>query len=182
MKNNLYLLLAFIFILCACSEPKVRKPKQQSVTSFYKELISQNKKLNELEKKKIENYLLKDTLVAYKTSPSGFWYTYVKKDSTNLMKTPKSGDLVTLNYSISDVRNNILYKNKTIEYKVDKEDFIPALQEGIKLIKKGEVMTFVIPSYRAYGVTGDGNKIGMNQTIKSTVTLIDIKKEEDETN
>ena len=60
-------------------------------------------------------------------------------------------------------------------YKVDKEDFIPALQDGIKLMKKGETIIFVIPSYRAFGVSGDGNKIGINQPIKSTVKLIDIK-------
>ena len=70
----------------------------------------------------------------------------------------------------------ILYiKKQEKSYKIDKEDFIPALQDGIKLMKIGETITFVIPSYRAFGVTGDGNKIEVNQTIKSTVTLIDIK-------
>ena len=43
---------------------------------------------------------------------------------------------------------------------------------------KGETITFVIPSYRAFGVTGDGNKIAVNQPIQSTVTLIDIKSKQ----
>jgi FKBP-type peptidyl-prolyl cis-trans isomerase FkpA len=42
-------------------------------------------------------------------------------------------------------------------------------------MKIGEIITFVIPSYNAFGVSGDGNKIGVNQTIKSTVTLLNIK-------
>jgi len=42
-------------------------------------------------------------------------------------------------------------------------------------MKVGETITFVIPSYSAFGITGDGNKIGINQSIKSTVTLINIK-------
>ena len=61
------------------------------------------------------------------------------------------------------------------KYIVDKEDFISGLQKGIKLMKIGETITFVIPSYSAFGITGDGNKIGVNQSIKSTVTLINIK-------
>jgi FKBP-type peptidyl-prolyl cis-trans isomerase len=43
-------------------------------------------------------------------------------------------------------------------------------------MKIGETITFVLPSYNAYGITGDNNKIGLNQSIKSTVTLININK------
>mgnify|MGYP006000872543 FL=1 len=43
-------------------------------------------------------------------------------------------------------------------------------------MKIGETITFVIPSYRAFGLVGDENKIGINQTIKSTVTLKSIKQ------
>ena len=39
----------------------------------------------------------------------------------------------------------------------------------------GETIIFVIPSYNAFGISGDGNRIGINQSIKSTVTLISIK-------
>jgi FKBP-type peptidyl-prolyl cis-trans isomerase len=80
-----------------------------------------------------------------------------------------------MSFDISDINGNILYKRQERNYKVDKEDFIPALQDGIKLMKKGETITFVIPSYSAFGITGDGNKIGVRQPIKSTVTLIEIK-------
>ncbi len=58
---------------------------------------------------------------------------------------------------------------------VDKEDFISGIQKGIKLMKVGETIIFVIPSYNAFGISGDGNKIGINKTIKSKVTLLNIK-------
>ncbi len=182
MKNSFYLLFVIMFCFTACSEAVARRPKQQSINSFYKDVIAKNKKLNQIEKKNIEKHLAKDTLIDYKTSLSGFWYAYVKKDTTNNRITAKKGDVVTLNYNITDINNNVLYKNQVVDYKVDMEDFIPGLQEGVKLMKKGEKMMFVIPSYRAFGVTGDGNRIKMNQTIKSTLDLIEIKNEtEDET-
>jgi FKBP-type peptidyl-prolyl cis-trans isomerase len=62
-----------------------------------------------------------------------------------------------------------------MKYRIDKEDFIFALQLGIKLMKVGETIIFVIPSYNAFGISGDGEKIGINQSIKSTVTLLNIK-------
>jgi FKBP-type peptidyl-prolyl cis-trans isomerase FkpA len=60
-------------------------------------------------------------------------------------------------------------------YVVDKQDFISGIQKGIKLMKVGETIIFVIPSYNAFGISGDGNKIGMNKTIISRVTLLKIK-------
>lgn len=173
MKRSLFI-IALILFFSSCSEPTARRPKEQSTTNFYNELIEKNKQLNLIENKKIAYFLAKDTVNTYQTSSTGFWFTYVKKDTLNTV-TPKLNDVVTIEYNITDLNDVILYQNQKKEYKVDKEDFIPALQDGIKLMKSGETITFVIPSYRAFGVSGDGNKINGNQTIKSTLTLLNIK-------
>ena len=94
------------------------------------------------------------------------------------MQTPKLGDEVTFEYNITDLEGNIIYSKEELgimKYRIDKEDFIFALQLGIKLMKVGETIIFVIPSYNAFGISGDGEKIGINQSIKSTVTLLNIK-------
>lgn len=174
MKFNLVFFLLLVLSISSCKEPEARRPKKQGTVNFYKELIAKNKKLNALERKRLENFITKDTINEYIASENGFWYTYVVKDSLNTVK-PKSDDLVLLAYNVSDIHGNIIYDKQERNYKVDKEDFIPALQDGIKLMKKGETIIFVIPSYRAFGVVGDGNKIVVNQPIKSTVTLIEIK-------
>ena len=161
-------------VMVSCKEPEARRPKQHGTTNFYKEVLKENKRLNTLEKKRLEEWVAKDTVKVYKSSPNGFWYTYITKDTLN-SSSPQVEDLVMLSYDIVDLNGDILYEKRERSYKVDKEDFIPALQDGIKLMKKGEMITFVIPSYRAFGVVGDGNKIAVNQPIKSTVTLIDIK-------
>lgn len=173
MKRNLFFLVIFALFF-SCKEPKARRPKQHSTTNFYKELIAENKKLNKRERRFLEQLILRDSNTVYKESQSGFWYTYVKKDTVKSL-TPKKGDLVTIEFDVVDIQGNILYPNQQKEYKVDEQDFIPALQDGIKLMKQEETITFVVPSYRAYGVTGDGNKIGINQPIKSTIKLINIK-------
>lgn len=178
MKRNIVLFL-LVLVLNSCKETEARRPKQHSTTNFYKELIAKNKKLNTREKRFLESLIAKDTLNSYQASSTGFWYTYIKKDT---LEKPfaKTKDMVTIEYAINDINGKTLYEKQTRTYKVDKEDFIPALQDGIKLMKQGETVTFVIPSYRAFGVTGDGNKIGINQPIKSTITLINIKQENNE--
>ncbi|MDE0534953.1 FKBP-type peptidyl-prolyl cis-trans isomerase [Tenacibaculum sp. L6] len=156
-KTILFILITLVVVV-ACEKPEARRPKQHGTTNFYNEVLKENKKLL--------------------ASPHGFWYTYVTKDTLGL-SSPEPEDVVLLSYSISDMSNGLIYERREKTYKVDKEDFIPALQEGVKLMKKGETITFVIPSYRAFGVTGDGNKIAVNQPIQSTVTLIDIKSKKD---
>lgn len=169
--------LLFVFcsiLMFSCKDPEARRPKQHGTQSFYKEVLAKNQKLNALEKKRLEEWIANDTINKYNTSTLGFWYLYNIKDTLNTA-TPKIEDEVTIAYNVTSILGDTIYPTRKRIYKIDKEDFIPGLQDGIKLMKKGETITFVIPSYRAYGVSGDGNKISINQPIKSTVTLIDIK-------
>ncbi len=174
MRFKILFFFLVVVSVISCKDIEARRPKKQGATNFYKEVIAKNKKLNALEKKYLEKIISLDTINKYQTSTNGFWFTYNKKDTINSSK-PKFEDLVQIKYNITDIKGNMIYNDKEKVYKIDKEDFIPALQDGIKLMKKGETITFVIPSYRAYGVLGDGDKIGVNQPIISKVTLIDIK-------
>lgn len=175
MKSKL---LIFLMVICfGCSKTTPRRPiNPKPSATILSETLSQSIKLNTKEDKKIAAIIRKDSSNTYLMSSNGFWYTYIKKSKKNLV-SPVEGDLVTIRYEISDLENNIIYSEEELglkQYKVDKEDFISALQNGIKLMKLGETITFIIPSYNAFGILGDGNKIGINQSIKSTVTLINI--------
>ena len=170
--------LIFTSILCfGCAKIEPRKPINPKPSStILQETLKESIKLNAMEEARIVSIIKKDSTNNYHVSPNGFWYTYIHKVDEN-KTAPKMGDVVSLAYNITDLQGNIIYSKEELglkHYKVDKEDFISALQTGIKLMKVGETITFVIPSYRAFGVSGDGKKIGINQSIKSTVTLINI--------
>lgn len=178
MKNNLVITLFIFSLFVSCSEPEARRPitasKSYSLASTTKDL----KKINQLEQAKVLAYIGKDSGSTYLSSPNGFWYQYLEKIELDLPK-PKIGDLVEISYEIFDLNNQKIYSKEELgikNYKVDKEDFIPALQQGIKMMKKGETIKFVIPSLNAFGLVGDNNKIGINKSIISIVTLINIKE------
>jgi len=154
MKYSLF--FVFLYFL-SCSAPQARRPinPKPSATIFQKN-IAATKKIVELEEAEILKHIKNDSLNVYKISPNGFWYTYVHQIKEDLV-TPKTGDIVKLTYDIRDLSDIILYSKETLgikNYVVDKEDFISGIQKGIKLMKVGETIIFVIPSYNAFGITG----------------------------
>ncbi|AUC84484.1 gliding motility-associated peptidyl-prolyl isomerase GldI [Polaribacter sp. ALD11] len=176
MKNKLLFLFGILFLM-SCTTSKPRRPiNPKPSTTIFQDNIEATKKIFELEESEILEFIKKDTTKLYETSSSGFWYTYNTKIEEKLAM-PKTGDVVRFEYDIKDLNDSVLYSKAILgvkNYKVDKEDFISGIQKGIKLMKIGETITFVIPSYNAFGISGDGNKIGINKTIKSTVTLLNI--------
>ena len=90
----------------------------------------------------------------------------------------KSGDAVFYSHEIKSLDNTILYTKEALgtkSYLVDKEELITGLQDGFKLMKEGEVITFLFPSHKAYGYTGN-DKIEPNQPLIYTVQLLKINK------
>jgi len=177
MKFRILYLFVFFGVI-SCSKQEARRPISASGSGLLESTTSLLKKINTIEEIKIKNYIKKDSLHDYIRSSYGFWYHYIDKKQTDTI-TPSKEDVVSLTYDILDLSDQILYSKEFIgvkEYIVDKEDFIPGLQYGIKLMKEGESIKFIIPSFNAFGVLGDENKIGMNTSIISRVTLININK------
>ncbi|MDG1509790.1 MAG: gliding motility-associated peptidyl-prolyl isomerase GldI [Flavobacteriaceae bacterium] len=179
MRLNFIFLLVF-FGLNSCSEQEARAPISSSKSNELMSTISVLKEINKAEETKIKNYIKKDSLHSYISSPNGFWYRYIVKNDSDTV-FPVKGDIVQVSYDLLDLNDQIIYSKETNgikEYVVDKEDFIRGLQAGIKLMKEGESMKFIIPSFNAFGVLGDEKKIGMNTSIISRITLININKDE----
>ena len=167
------LFLSISILLFSCKAPEARKPINTLSGSFIDQSISRSKKLARNEEAEIKKIMDRDSLNNYLTSDGGFWYSYMKKDTVSSI-TPQFGDIVNFNYDVRDLYGNVIYNQEeldTISYAIDKEELFFGLREGLKLMKEGEVVTFLIPSYQAYGYYGDNNKIGTNIPLISKVTL-----------
>ncbi|MAN59379.1 MAG: gliding motility-associated peptidyl-prolyl isomerase GldI [Flavobacteriaceae bacterium] len=172
--NAIYILIAFIS-LASCKGPEARRPIQQSSGSFYKESAARNSKLYESEKVRITTLMENDPNTIYLSSDSGFWYYYNVQDTLS-QTTPEVGDAVRFTYDIKDLAGNtILSETETgiQNYKIDQsnQELISGLRDGLKLMKEGETVTFLFPSYKAFGYYGIENKLGTNVPVQSTVTL-----------
>ncbi|WP_417362077.1 gliding motility-associated peptidyl-prolyl isomerase GldI [Galbibacter sp.] len=173
--SHLYL-LGLVLLVSGCNQPKPRKPISVKTGSFMTTSIERSKALLSIEEAIIDSIIAKDTLNHYHSSPNGYSYYFNTQDST-LNYHAKEGDVVKINYDIRTLNNQTIYSREeigTINFKIDKEDYFPGLRTAVKLLREGETATFLFPSSLAYGYHGDDHRIGTNQTIKSTIHIIEV--------
>ncbi|NNM24314.1 MAG: gliding motility-associated peptidyl-prolyl isomerase GldI [Flavobacteriaceae bacterium] len=182
MLRNLIIVLFCALLTLSCKSPDARRPVKSSSGTFIKESAKRNKKLFEKEQAVIEGIIELDTNNDYLASESGFWYYYNSRDST-ATSSPKMGDAVTFTYDVRRLNGEIVVsseENGLQNYKIDQtnQELISGIRDGLKLMKEGETVTFLFPSFKAYGYYGIEDKLGTNIPIQSTVTLKSIKSED----
>lgn len=176
LKRLIFPLL--VVIIVSCEGQEARHPIKKHSGSFIKESAVKNKEIYEKERQFLENLIAQDSSNNYIVSDHGFWYFYHKKDTANTIH-PELGDRVRFTYDIRNIRDETIIseeENGIQDYRIDQsnQELFSGIREGLKLMKEGEKVTFLFPSYKAYGYYGLANKIGSNIPIKSTVTLISI--------
>ncbi|WP_373059101.1 gliding motility-associated peptidyl-prolyl isomerase GldI [Zunongwangia sp. H14] len=172
-------LIILFLATVSCKSPEARRPVSQSSGSYIDQSVERNKALLSQEEAYITKIMERDSTRDYIASNNGFWYFYNERntDSTNT-QTPEFGDILIFDYTISTLDGKPIYaegEKATREYAVDQEELFTGLREGLKLMKEGETVTFLFPSYKAYGYYGDKAKIGTNLPITTKVTLHSIK-------
>lgn len=178
MKKIVLLLLASLFLV-NCTKQQARKPVSQSSGSFINESIERNKILIAEEEASIDQFIKNDSLNHYIASPKGYWYSYnTKVDEAT--STPVRGDIAYFDYDLKSLEGKVIYTKEELKpqvYYIDKENIMMGLRDAIKVMKKGEEITFLFPSHIGYGYHGDNDKIGTNEPLLCTVKLNDIKKD-----
>lgn len=177
-------LFAIALLVVSCSKQQARKPVSQTNGNFINESIERNKKLIANEEKLINSVIENDSLKQYIASNKGYWYKYDIKVE-EFTPTPVRGDIAFFDYEIKDLKNKIIYSQEELkpqQYYVDKQNILMGLRDGIKLMKKGETVTFLFPSHMAFGYHGDDNRISTNEPLICTVILRDIQPDTTKTN
>ncbi len=180
MLHKLFYILLFSALIASCKSPEARRPVQSHSGTFIKESADRNKKIYDEEKSYIEKLIAKDSTRQYITSENGFWYFYNKRD-TATTEMPDLGDVVKFTYDIKDLNGIVILSEKENglqQYRVDQsnQELISGVREGVKLMKEGEIVTFLFPSYKAYGYYGIEEKLGTNIPVQSTITLHSIEQ------
>jgi gliding motility-associated peptidyl-prolyl isomerase len=167
-------------IFSSCKQhQEARKPISQSSGSFMRESIARNKKLIASEEGLIDSIIKSNPSKKYIASKKGYWYSYETRNLLDSL-TPKKGDVAFFDYEIKDLKGHIIYSQLELRpqvYKVDKEDIMMGLRDGIKLMRKNEKVNFLFTSRMGFGFHGDNNKIGTNEPLFCTVTLHDFMPE-----
>ena len=171
----------FLILLCACKEPEARRPVQGQTDRFIEESVVRNRQLLAQEEARIKAVMKADSLLDYKQSGSGFFYTLTgQSDESGITIEPN--DAVTLSYMLATLDNDTIYSADDIgvlRVKVDKEALFPGLREGLKLLRNGDQAIFLFPSALGYGYPGDQDRIGTNVPLRCRVNIIHVEKSQD---
>lgn len=173
IKLSIYLLFFTVLFVSCKHHEEARRPVSQASGTFMKKSADRNKKLVASEEDVIKKIIQSNPKVKYYATRKGYWFSYEERNLINT-QTPKKGDIAYFNLEIKDIEGNIIYSEAELgpqTYYVDKQDIMMGLRDGIKLMHKNEIVTFLFPSHIAYGYHGDNKKIGTNQSLICTVTL-----------
>jgi gliding motility-associated peptidyl-prolyl isomerase len=178
MLKSHYILI-FTIILVVLFSSCENDVKQQGQRGFDKRevdkvLAKMNKEYIDVENQQIDDYLNRRKW-NFKKTKSGLRY-YIYKEGVG--QTPISGSTVSIEYEISLIRGEVVYSSKELGPKVfvvDKSEEPSGLHEAMKLMKVGGKAMLVIPSYLAYGLLGDENKIPKKATLFYNVYLKEVK-------
>lgn len=176
-SNFIFFFTLILFLFC-CQDNPARMPVSQKSGTFMKESVERNKVLNAIEEATIDSLLNLKPELKFEKSLKGYKYL-ITKTNPQATALPEAGDLVTFDYEISDIFGKVIYSREelgTFKYKVDKQDLMIGLRDGIKRLKVGEEAVFYFPSHLCFGYRGDDNKIGVNFPLKINVYILNIEK------
>lgn len=173
-KNRMISIAIVLFVTMATIISCSQEPKNKSVEindSVEEALINANKHVLKTEDRQITDYLARFNIAAEKTATGVRYVIYQKRDGTPLTKD----QVVTMKYTLKSLSGDVLYSsdkqgNKT--FKMGKGEVETGLEEVLLLMKSGEKAKVIIPSYMAWGLTGDGDKIPPKTTLVYDLEII----------
>ena len=177
-QTSLFTIVAVTIFMMACHKPEPRRPVSFVSGSYLDESLKHSKALLKAEEEAIFAIIKEDSLNTYFNSSDGLWYHYITKNTTDTLR-PQFGDQVNFTYNLRTFAEDTIYSMEEVgmqTYRMDQQRLMTGLREGLKIMKRKEVVTFLIPSSRAYGFYGDTKKIGSDVPIKATIQLNSIKQ------
>lgn len=168
---SLLISILFLFNSISCKSGKTKEQKPID----NEKLIGFNKELIQDEQVQIEDYIKRHGYVMQSTE-TGLHY---KIQSEGEGQRPVFQSSVSIKYRVNFLDGSYCYSSDSsgvLKFVLGQSDEPSGLQEGLLKLKEGGKAIFIVPSYLAYGLTGDGNKIGQSQTLVYHVELLKIEQ------
>ena len=168
---GLILLSSGFWISCRQGETgEVLTSSKEQKTPKDSPYIQGNQKILHWETEEIELFIKRYGWQMQRTG-TGLYIQILKPGNGELFK---EGDEVRLSYKTFLLDGQMIYSSEEEGdkiFKVARSEEIDGLHEAAQLLRPGARARLVIPSYMAYGVAGDGNKINGRLAIAMEVNV-----------
>lgn len=166
------------FISCNQASTVVEKKDilDQSTPEFKDALIKQNRQLIVEEMELIDAYAERRGWELDTTS-TGLRYKILERTQGTEVRLMKD---VSLSYTASLLDGSVCYSSDSsglLIFTVGQSNQPSGLQEGVLKMKEGEKAVFIVPSYLAYGISGDGICVPGSSSMVYQVKLEKVSKQ-----
>lgn len=167
MRNNwLFIVVLLLVAACGNEEPKVKMPSA-------KEIEEMNKQFVQGEGQAIDTFIKEQKWEAVKTG-TGLRY-YVYEHGTG--DSAKSDMRATVKMIVTLLNGDTCYSWKkygTESFFIDHDHNESGLHEALKHMRAGDKAKVILPSYMAFGVAGDSDKIPRQSTVVYDIELVSL--------
>lgn len=170
-----YLLFVFTAMLMSCDSSSQDKKtiQQMSQAQIDSMLIAQNRSFHAQEKERLQKFASDKQWPTTITGTGIHYWIYQQ----GVGETVRSEQVALVEFEVSLLDGSVVYKSKVgekVPVKIGHDNVESGLHEAIQLLRKGDHAKIVLPSYRAFGITGEG-KIPMNAAVVYDIHLVEIQ-------
>ena len=168
---SIFTIVSYMAIMLSCAENTDNRSDNDAIKQ--KERLEEaNRYLVTQEKEIINDYIRENNSVFVETG-TGLRYRIIEQGDDELIKT---GDIVMMGYEVGLVNGELIYSSDNEGFKVfqvGRGGVERGLEEAVLHLHNNDVAEVIIPSYLAYGLTGDGNKIPPKSILVYKLKIID---------
>ena len=182
VKRWLYIIIGAITVVsCKSGDEQVesKDPYSQVKKEKQGETIAINQNMIDVNKDVIEKYIARHKWEMTETETGLYYMIYHKTDGIEV----NSGDWVEFSFKTSLMNGDVLYDSDATgnrKMRIDFNQEESGLNEGLKLMKKGEKAYFILPPHLAFGVAGDSYKVLPYSVLVYDIEIVDIKQPQNE--
>ncbi len=182
VKKLLYItILTFLVVSCKSNgeQTEIKDPYSKVKAEKQEETIQINKDMLDVNRDIVEKYIARHNWEMIETESGLLYMIYAKTNDIEV----KSGDIVEFSFKTSLLNGDVLYDSDATgnrKMTIDRNQEESGLNEGLKLMKKGEKAYFILQPHLAFGVAGDSYKIPPYSVLVYDIEVVDIKSPESE--
>lgn len=165
--------LLFLWLILFAASCDDSNTKSNGIIPTQEQLIEANKKKVGKESKLIDNFI-KQSGWEMSTTETGIRYEVFYNTEG---ETASNGEIVSVDFSLYLLDGRKVSDTQTsgpITFKVGEGDVVSGLHEAVKLLAEGDSARIILPSYLAYGLTGDQNRIPPNAALFYNLSLVNL--------
>jgi FKBP-type peptidyl-prolyl cis-trans isomerase len=144
------LLIGSVTISCRKQAPQLPSNKVSAVDTNALFVLEMNKELALKEDSILKVYVSQSDAL-YEKDELGFWYRITKRTNGVWGSELKN---CSFDYKMKLLNGEVLLEESK-QAVLGRKELIVGLEEGLKLLRKGDEATFIIPWYLAHGMKGD---------------------------